>query len=85
MIVIYRARGAVPAESGQLSKASGGRPVRLSTALPVCCGSTTGEAQRRATALGEAGARLPSMGVIGAPADVTARAEELAPAGADTL
>jgi F420-dependent oxidoreductase-like protein len=59
--------------------------VRLSTALPVSCGSTTGEAQRRATALGEAGARLLSMGVIGTPADVAARVEELALAGADTL
>ena len=59
--------------------------VRLSTALPVCCGSTTGEARRRAAALGEAGARLLSMGVIGTPADVVARAEELAQAGADTL
>ena len=59
--------------------------VRLSTALPVCCGSSTGEARRRAAALGEAGARLLSMGVIGTPADVAARAEELALAGADTL
>jgi F420-dependent oxidoreductase-like protein len=59
--------------------------VRLSTALPVCCGSTTGEARRRAAALGEAGARLLSMGVIGTPAEVVARAEELALAGADTL
>jgi F420-dependent oxidoreductase-like protein len=59
--------------------------VRQSTALPVCCGSTAGEAQRRAAALGEAGARLLSMGVIGTPAEVVARAEELARAGADTL
>ncbi len=59
--------------------------VRLSTALPVCCGSTTGEARRRAAALGEAGVRLLSMGVIGTPAEVVARAEELALAGADTL
>jgi F420-dependent oxidoreductase-like protein len=59
--------------------------VRLSAALPVCCGSTTGEARRRAAALGEAGARLLSMGVIGTPAQVVARAEELALAGADTL
>jgi F420-dependent oxidoreductase-like protein len=59
--------------------------VRLSTALPVCCGSTTGEARRRAAALGAAGARLLSMGVTGTPADVVARAGELALAGADTL
>jgi len=59
--------------------------VRLSTALPVCCGSTAGEAGRRAEALGAAGARLLGMGVIGTPADVAARAEELALAGADTL
>jgi alkanesulfonate monooxygenase SsuD/methylene tetrahydromethanopterin reductase-like flavin-dependent oxidoreductase (luciferase family) len=59
--------------------------VRQSTALPVCCGLTAGEAQRRAAALGEAGARLLSMGVIGTPADVVARAGELTRAGADTL
>jgi F420-dependent oxidoreductase-like protein len=59
--------------------------VRQSTALPVSCGATAGEARRRAAALGEAGARLLSMGVIGTPADVAARAEELARAGADTL
>ena len=59
--------------------------VRLSTALPVCCGSTAEEARRRAEALGPAGARLLGMGVVGTPADVAARAEELALAGADTL
>ena len=59
--------------------------MRQSTALPVCCGFTVGEAQRRAVALGEAGARLLSMGVIGTPADVAARAGELAGAGVDTL
>ena len=45
--------------------------VRLSTTLPVCCGQTRGEAARRAAALGEAGARMLRMGVIGAPGDVT--------------
>jgi F420-dependent oxidoreductase-like protein len=59
--------------------------VRLSTALPVCCGSTADEARRRADALGEAGARLLGMGVTGTPLDVIARIEELAIAGADTL
>ncbi len=47
--------------------------VRLSTTLPVCCGETSGEAARRAAALGEAGARMLRMGVTGTPADVAAR------------
>jgi F420-dependent oxidoreductase-like protein len=71
----------------RICEESGRNPatVRLSTALPVCCGSTAGEARRRAEALGAAGARLLGMGVIGTPAEVAARAGELALAGADTL
>jgi F420-dependent oxidoreductase-like protein len=59
--------------------------VRLSTTLPVCCGQTRGEADRRAAALGEAGARMLRMGITGVPADVTGRLAELAAAGADTV
>ena len=59
--------------------------VQVSTALPVSCGATTARAQRRADALGEAGARLLRLGVIGTPAEVLGRVEELKAAGADTL
>ncbi len=59
--------------------------VRRSTTLPVCCGTTRGEAERRAAALGDAGARLLSLGVIGTPGDVVAHLEEIAAAGADTV
>ena len=41
--------------------------------------------EQRAGALGEAGARLLRLGVIGTPAEVLARVGELAAAGADTL
>ena len=59
--------------------------VRVSTALPVSCGATAAQAQRRAGALGDAGARLLRLGVTGTPADVLRRIDELAAAGADTL
>ena len=59
--------------------------VRLSTTLPVCCGQTRGEAARRAAALGEAGARMLRMGVIGTPGDVLGRLAELQAAGANTV
>jgi F420-dependent oxidoreductase-like protein len=59
--------------------------VRLSTTLPVCCGQTRGEADRRAAALGEAGARMLRMGITGVPGDVAGRLAELAAAGADTV
>ena len=59
--------------------------VQVSTALPVSCGATTAQAQRRAGALGEAGARLLRLGVIGTPAEVLGRVGELKAAGADTL
>jgi F420-dependent oxidoreductase-like protein len=59
--------------------------VRLSTTLPVCCGTTPGEAAQRAGTLGEAGARLLRQGVIGVPADVIGHIEALAAAGVDTL
>jgi len=59
--------------------------VRLSTTLPVCCGSTSGEAARRAVGLGEAGARMLTMGVTGTPGDIIGRLAELKAAGADTV
>lgn len=59
--------------------------VRVSTALPVSCGATAAQAQQRADALGEAGARLLRLGVIGTPGEVVRRIEDLAAAGADTL
>ena len=59
--------------------------VRLSTTLPVCCGPTRAAAARRATALGEAGARMLAMGVTGTPGDVLGRLAELHAAGADTV
>jgi F420-dependent oxidoreductase-like protein len=59
--------------------------VRLSAALPVCCGATAAEAARRARVLGDAGARLLSQGVTGTPDDVLHRVRELAAAGVDTL
>jgi alkanesulfonate monooxygenase SsuD/methylene tetrahydromethanopterin reductase-like flavin-dependent oxidoreductase (luciferase family) len=58
--------------------------VRLSTTLPVCCGETRADAQRRAASLGDAGARLLSLGVVGTPADVLGRLGELSAAGVDT-
>ena len=59
--------------------------VRLSTTLPVCCGATRGEVARRAATLGEAGARMLTMGVTGTPDDIIGRLAELRAAGADTV
>jgi F420-dependent oxidoreductase-like protein len=59
--------------------------VRLSTTLPVCCGTTRAEAERRAAALGEDGLRMLRMGITGDPGDVAARLAELRAAGADTV
>ncbi len=59
--------------------------LRLSSTLPVCCGLTRDEAQRRAAALGEAGLRMLAMGVTGVPGDVAGRVAELAQAGVDTV
>lgn len=58
--------------------------VELSTTLPVCCGATPAETERRAEALGAAGARMLRMGVVGSPGDVTRRIAELAGLGVDT-
>jgi F420-dependent oxidoreductase-like protein len=59
--------------------------VRLSTTLPVCCGPTPGEADRRAAALGEDGLRMLRMGITGVPGDIVGRLAELRAAGADTV
>src|SRR5580692_6536515 len=59
--------------------------LHLSSTLPVCCGLTRQEANRRAAALGEAGLRMLSMGVTGVPGDIAGRVADLAAAGADTV
>jgi F420-dependent oxidoreductase-like protein len=59
--------------------------VRLSTTLPVCCGTTRAEAARRAAALGEDGLRMLRMGITGDPGDIAGRLADLAAAGADTV
>ena len=59
--------------------------VRLSTTLPVCCGTTAREAAQRAGSLGEAGARMLRQGVVGVPGDVLQQVEDLAAAGVDTI
>ncbi len=59
--------------------------LRYSAVLPVCCGVTPAQARRRAEALGEPGARLLGMGIIGVPGDVAGRLADFAAAGADTV
>ncbi len=59
--------------------------VRLSTTLPVCCGATRAEAERRAAALGEDGLRMLRLGITGDPGDIAGRLAELRAAGADTV
>jgi F420-dependent oxidoreductase-like protein len=59
--------------------------IRLSTTLPVYCGATKAEAERGAATLGDAGARLLGMGVVGVPRDVADRLEQLAEVGIDTV
>jgi F420-dependent oxidoreductase-like protein len=59
--------------------------VRLSTTLPVCCGETPKQAAQRAAKLGESGARLLRLGVIGVPADVLDQLDQLAAVGVDTV
>jgi F420-dependent oxidoreductase-like protein len=59
--------------------------IRLSTTLPVCCAVTKAEARSHAEFLGQAGGRLLSAGVVGTPADVLERLEQLAEAGIDTV
>ena len=59
--------------------------IRLSTTLPVCCGTTRNEAARRAASLGEPGARLLRHGVVGTPAEVVEHCGRLSAAGVDTV
>jgi alkanesulfonate monooxygenase SsuD/methylene tetrahydromethanopterin reductase-like flavin-dependent oxidoreductase (luciferase family) len=56
---------------------------RRSAVLPVACGTTPAEAQRRAAAIGSQ--RLRDIAVIGGPQEVTDRIAELVCAGADTV
>jgi F420-dependent oxidoreductase-like protein len=59
--------------------------LRMSATLPVCCGTSRGEIDRRLERLGEQGKRFLSMGVIGEPSEVLAALEGLAEAGCDTV
>ncbi|HLU56825.1 MAG TPA: TIGR03560 family F420-dependent LLM class oxidoreductase [Pseudonocardia sp.] len=56
---------------------------RLSAVLPVACGATPVETQRRAEVIGSELMR--ANAAIGSPAEVTDRVGELADAGADTV
>jgi F420-dependent oxidoreductase-like protein len=56
---------------------------RRSAVLPVACGATPAEVERRAAIIGSELMR--SNAAIGAPAQVTERIRELAEAGADTI
>jgi F420-dependent oxidoreductase-like protein len=58
---------------------------RLSTTLPVCCGVTHDEAQRRVERLGEPGARMLRMGTVGTVPEVIGKLEQLSADGADTV
>jgi F420-dependent oxidoreductase-like protein len=71
----------------RICAASGRDPatVRLSTTLPVCCGTTRADAARRAAALGEDGLRMLRLGITGDPGDIAGRLAELRAAGADTV
>ena len=59
--------------------------LRLSTTLPVACGTSRAEAEERVRRLGEPGERLLALGVVGEPADVTRELERLAAAGCETV
>jgi F420-dependent oxidoreductase-like protein len=56
---------------------------RLSFVLPVACGTTTGEAERRGTVMGSE--RIRANASIGTPQQIVDRIGELREAGADTV
>lgn len=56
---------------------------RLSSVLPVACGGTAAEAQRRAAVMGSE--RIRANAAVGTPARITDRVGELREAGADTV
>jgi F420-dependent oxidoreductase-like protein len=56
---------------------------RLSAVLPVACGATPADAERRASVMGSELIR--ANAAVGTPAEVTDRVGELAEAGADTV
>jgi F420-dependent oxidoreductase-like protein len=58
--------------------------IRFSSAVVVCCGSSEDEVVRRAGAIGRDPAELRVNGACGSPAEVAARVQELAGAGAAT-
>ncbi len=57
----------------------------LSTTVPVCADDTAGGARRKADELGPGLDRLLQRGVVGTPADVADRLEQLAGLGIDTV
>jgi F420-dependent oxidoreductase-like protein len=59
--------------------------LRMSTTLPVCCDSSRDSAQERMRRLGPSGERLLGLGVVGEPADLIERLEQLAEAGCETV
>jgi alkanesulfonate monooxygenase SsuD/methylene tetrahydromethanopterin reductase-like flavin-dependent oxidoreductase (luciferase family) len=59
--------------------------LRLSTTLPVACGTSRAEAEQRVRRLGEPGERLLAQGVVGEPGDVIEKLERLAVAGCETV
>jgi len=59
--------------------------VTISTVVPVSCGVSKGEAEARRDRLGDAGRRLLSVGVVGTPKDVVARAEASRELGAEVV
>jgi F420-dependent oxidoreductase-like protein len=59
--------------------------MRLSAALPVCCGRDDREVGRRAAAFGQEPAELRRTGLAGSPAEVLEAAGRYAAIGADTL
>jgi len=71
----------------QACEAVGRDPATIvdSAAVVVCCGTTTAEVARRATAIGRDPAELRANGAAGSPAEVAARLGEWAGAGASRL
>ncbi len=59
--------------------------LRMSSTLPVACGTTRAEAEERVRRLGEPGERLLAQGVVGEPAEIVEELERLAAAGCETV
>jgi F420-dependent oxidoreductase-like protein len=59
--------------------------LRMSATIPVICGATRAEAERRLQRLGEPGARMLGHGVVGEPAEVANALNALAAEGCETV